>query len=248
LIAGIVRVTCRTNAEFGRNIVTAKHHVARLLLFASAVTLSLSANSAWAISGTTAAPAKADDDVACLQLPAKLDKAQIEAFLADPGLILKENPAGGLKLSNRVRELAGSSHRALARIRELSKQANEAQKVAIAAGLARVVFVCGTVGGDLALNYSAEIQTMVAQLGDSAFANAFLRASSDISVAALGYASSSSTGSAGAVDGGSTGVSAINYYRSPGDAPRLTTSSSYTIGKVDPYIDDVKTTSPSGSN
>lgn len=227
---------------------TTSHSVLRLWLFASAISASLMTTPASALTEKSAAATKTDDDIACLQLPAKLDKGRIEAFLSDPQAILTENPTGGLKLSNRVRELAGSSNRALGKIRELSKRANEPQKVAIAAGLARVVFVCGNIGGDLALNYSSEIQTMVAQLGDSAFANAFLRASSDISVAALGYASSSSSAlGAGAVE--SDGVrSATNSYRSPGDGPRSTTSSSYTVGHVDPYIDDIRTTSPSGSN
>jgi hypothetical protein len=184
--------------------------------------------------------------VACLQTPAKLSDADIQAFMGTPQVLLTDNQVGGLPLSNRVRELAGSSSQAFAKIMELAKTANEQQKSAIAAGLARVVYTCGLVGSEEANNYGSLIQSQVAAMGDSAFAAAFLQSSSDVRTASLGPGSGNSLGGGStATDNGQKGGD--NKFKASGDGPTDTSSGAYTIGNVNPFGDASEVTSPSGS-
>lgn len=128
-----------------------------------------------------AAPAQAKADTSCFLAPAKLPASEVDAFLANPSKLLSDEPSGGLPLANKVRALAGSSSNAAAKMVELSKSATDIQKAAIGAGLSRTVQACASMP-----DYAANIQQLVAGLGDSTLIAAFMAASSDVQVAAVG--------------------------------------------------------------
>jgi putative Ca2+/H+ antiporter (TMEM165/GDT1 family) len=147
---------------------------------------------------TSAAPTQqAKADTSCFLSPAKLDQSEVDAFLANPSKLLADEPSGGLPLSNKVRALAGSSSNAAAKMVELSKSATDIQKAAIGAGLSRVVQAC--VNNP---DYAANIQKLVAEMGDSTLIAAFMAASSDVQVAAVGGPGAGAAGNG--VGGGST--------------------------------------------
>jgi hypothetical protein len=174
-----------------------------------------------------ATPAKVEQS--CLVAPAKLGDKEVQDFMAAPAKLLTENPAGGLPMSNRVRELAGSSSGAMDQLIGLTKSANDGQKSAIAAGLARAVSACGTVNPD----YASVIQNAVAGLGDPSLIAAFAQATNDIKVAAVGAPGASSFAGGGAT--GADGVSkqsGDNAYKYPGDSGIDTTSGTYDIGSA----------------
>jgi len=177
----------------------------------------------------------AKPDIACLQIPAKLGDSELQSFMSDPKALLTANQVGGLPLSNRIRELAGSSSHAFDKIMELTKEANSSQKAAIASGLARVVFTCGNVGTDATQNYAASIQTSVAGFGDPEFASTFLEASKEVNVASVGPGAAGFSVGGGATDGGTGKFSGDNKYKSPGDGPNVTTSGAYTFGSTNPF-------------
>jgi hypothetical protein len=163
----------------------------------------------------------------CLVAPAKLADKDVGDFVTAPNALLSENPAGGLPMSNRVRELAGSSSAAFEAILAQIKSANDGQKSAIAAGFARVVAACGPVNPD----YAAAIQNAVAGLGDPVLIAAYAQATNDIKVAAVGVA-----GAASFAGGGATGTdsgdqsSGTNSYQYPDSSGVDTDSGSYDIG------------------
>lgn len=174
-----------------------------------------------------AAPAKAEQS--CLVAPAKLGDKEIADFVAAPTKLLTDNPAGGLPMSNRVRELAGSSSNATDQLIGLTKTANDGQKSAIAAGLARAVSACGTVNPD----YASLIQNAVAGLGDPAVIAAFAQATDDIKVAAVGAPGASSFAGGGATGAdGLSKQSGDNAYQYPGEGGVDTTSGTYDIGSA----------------
>ena len=119
-------------------------------------------------------------DTWCFVTPAKLPASEVDAFLANPSQLLVDEAAGGLPLSNKVRGLAGSSGLAVAALVDLAKTATDPQKAAIGAGLSRVVQACSGTP-----DYAANIQKLVAELGDASMITAFMAASSDVQVAAV---------------------------------------------------------------
>lgn len=149
---------------------------------------------AFAQNAPVAAPSsqEAKADTSCFLAPAKMSAAEVDAFVANPAKLLADEPSGGLPLSNKVRALAGSSSQAAALMIELSKSATDIQKAAIGAGLSRVVQACASLP-----DYAANIQNLVAGLGDPTVIAAFMAASSDVQTAAIGIAG-------GGVGGGAT--------------------------------------------
>ena len=133
----------------------------------------------------------ATPDTSCFVAPAKLPAAEVDAFLANPGKLIVDMASGGLPLANRARELGGSSNKAVSALINLAKTANDNQKAAIGAGLARVVQACAGTP-----DYAANIQKLVAELGDAAMITAFMAASGDVQVAALAGVSNSVGGGA----------------------------------------------------
>lgn len=129
-------------------------------------------------------------DTSCFVAPAKLPSTEVHAFLANPGKLIVDMASGGLPLANRVRALGGSSSNAVSALVDLAKTANDTQKAAIGAGLARVVQACAGIP-----DYAANVQKLVAELGDAAMITAFMAASGDVQVAAL-------TGVSNSVGGG----------------------------------------------
>ncbi|MDB5525919.1 MAG: hypothetical protein JWM58_3682 [Rhizobium sp.] len=192
----------------------------------------LSAGALIALSNVAAAQTttEAKPDVTCLQTPAKMSDSDLQAFIGDPKALLTANPMGGLPLSSRVRELAGSSSNAFQKIMELTKDASDGQKSAIAAGLASVVSVCDGVGTDAAQGYASVIQTAVANSGDAQFASTFQVSSKDVSAASVSPGAGDVAVGGGATDDGGKQASGTNLYKSPGDGPLDTTSNDYAIG------------------
>lgn len=186
---------------------------------------------AFAQDAPVAAPAaqEAKADTSCFLAPAKLSAAEVDAFLANPAKLLADEPSGGLPLSNKVRALAGSSSQAAAKMVDLSKSATDIQKAAIGAGLSRVVQACASFP-----DYAANIQNLVAGLGDSTVIAAFMAASSDVQVAAVGGAGVGAAG--GGVGGGDTAdassqTGADNSSTFGGDATTSqSTGSSFDVG------------------
>lgn len=181
---------------------------------------------------TASPPAAAG--ISCLPTPAKLSEADMQSFFGDSKALLTNNAVGGLPLSNAIRSLAGSNSLAFDKIKDLTKDANPAQRSAIAAGLARVVYVCGTLRDSAAQDYAAAIQAWVAGFGDTTFAAAFQAASKDIDVAAVGPGVGGYAAGGGATTDES-GSANTNQYTYPSEDPSATTSGTYTIGSVNPY-------------
>jgi len=191
---------------------------------------------AWAEEKPATAPASEPVKVeqSCLIAPAKLGDKDVQDFVAAPAKLLTDNPAGGLPMANRVRELAGSSSRAFDQIIGMAKSANDGQKSAIAAGLARIVSACGTVNPD----YASLIQNAVAGLGDPVLIAAFAQAANDIKVAAVGAPGASSFaggGATGLVGAGQT--SGTNGYKYADGTGVDSGSGNYDVGSPNAVTD-----------
>jgi hypothetical protein len=156
---------------------------------------------AFAAAAAVVAPA-----VAQVAAPAHpLSKTTLERYEGDPQALLSANPAGGLPLIARVRAFAMSDPSAAATLIALARNANDAQRAAIGAGLASAVKA-------LALSdpkAADAIKQQVAQSGIDVLITAFVAASAPTPAVV--------TGDAG-VDGDSTsGGPPANY--PPGQAP-----------------------------
>ncbi len=174
-------------------------------------------------------------ETSCLPASDKIPNDNLQSFLNNPNTTLSDNATGGLPLSSRIRELAGTSSSTFDKIKELTQSANSNQRAAIAAGLARVVEACGDVGSDAAQDYGAAIQNFVAGFGDPAFASTFQETSKEIKAASIGAGAGAFTGGGATNGSGDSQFVGGNKYASSGDSGRVTTSANYTIGSVNPY-------------
>ncbi|MCM2477818.1 hypothetical protein HGO38_30695 [Rhizobium sp. CG5] len=166
----------------------------------------------------------------CFQSPAKLNEAEINAFIASPASLLSENPTGGLPMSSRVRALSGSSADTLDLIISLVAQASPEQKAAIGSGLARAARACAAVNPE----YAALIQEKVAGVTDPAVITAFLAASNEVQTAALGAgAAGGGTAAAGIGGGGTAGVGSGN---AGGDVTTAQSTSGYSTSGSGQYF------------
>ncbi len=131
----------------------------------------------------------------CYQGTPPVPEAEARRLMADPGLLLSENPTGGSALSSIVRNLAISDPAYVGTIVSVVAKASPLQKSAIAAGLGQAVMSCEVRAPGVAL----AIQRFVAVNPDQQFQATFQAVSGNTATAALG-----STGpiGSGSVSGG----------------------------------------------
>lgn len=171
----------------------------------------------------------------CLLPPAGLDDEAVSAFMADPAALTREFPGGGLLMEGRVRALAGSRAEAVQPLITLAKEASEAQKRAIGAGLARAAAAC--VGSNP--DYAALIQEELAALEDEVLFAAFVQTSDEVMAAALAPAAAGAPAAPAAAP-------AISGSGAPGTASATRDGTEavpageedYAIAGHDPYLFD----------
>jgi hypothetical protein len=138
----------------------------------------------------------------------KLPDTVIAQFKADPQSLLTTYASAGLPLSTRVRGLVLTDPSLVATLIELAKNANDAQKGAIGAGLAEAAQLSAATDPKLA----AQIQQAVAQSGLAPLITAFIGLSNGTITAATGAGggagSGGPTGGLGSLGGANTGSNA----------------------------------------
>jgi hypothetical protein len=139
-----------------------------------------------------------------------------QAFIANPKVILEQNPNGGGKLSAQVRDLAASDGATLGPIVNLIKDANDAQKMAISDGLAQAAKLVVSTNQALA----ADIQSRIAAINDPTVTVAFTNALGDVRLGGVGGgapggALGGAGGGLGSTLGGSSSVQDIRSAGTP---------------------------------
>lgn len=188
---------------------------------------------AWAHIGEVKANSATDLGVACFVSPAKLSDDVIAQFLAKPGEMLSAFPVGGLRLSDQVRSLVGSSSSTLQPIIELVSGANQSQGAAIGAGLARAVGACQADH----LDYATQIQDAVANINDVSFLTAFTGAlgkeHGNEHIGAIGAGASPAGSNGGAIPLGQVGqFGAANGFTEGGNQFVLTEVETFSVGSA----------------
>jgi hypothetical protein len=153
-----------------------------------------------------------------------------QAFIANPKVLLEQNPNGGGKLSTQVRDLAASDGSTLGPIINLLKDANDAQKMAISDGLAQAAKLVVLTNQALA----ADIQARIAAINDPTITVAFTNALGDVRLGGVGGgALGGALGGAGAGGGVSNpfgGSSTLEDIRSPGTPTSAFSFTGNTVG------------------
>ncbi|GGE00994.1 hypothetical protein GCM10011390_19810 [Aureimonas endophytica] len=134
----------------------------------------------------------------CFVPPAKLSDREVSDFLARPASVFEDYGSNTLSLSNRFRALAGSDRRTIDPIIALANGASAVQKAAIGSGLGRAAFACSKVDAV----YAADIQSKVADINLPELLTAFVTASNDIQVAAIGAGGGGAAAGASGLSGG----------------------------------------------
>ena len=106
----------------------------------------------------------------------------VTAFLADPAQLLKQNPDGGLKLSEAVQQLALADPSAFKALIGLVPSASDLQKSAIGTGLAQATKIKVLTDQTLA----ADWQQQIAAINDPPFKIAATDAFGDVKIGATG--------------------------------------------------------------
>ncbi len=121
-----------------------------------------------------------------------------EAFLANPGQLLQQNPNGGSQLTNAVQQLAVSDPSTFKALIGLLANASDLQKSALAQGLTRAAKIEVLTNQALAQDWESQI----AAITDPTFKMAALNALGDVQ---LGAVAGAAGGAAGAGLGGPGG-------------------------------------------
>lgn len=106
----------------------------------------------------------------------------VSAFLANPGLLLQQNPSGGPLLTNAVQQLALADPSTFKILIGLLANANDLQKGAIGEGLAQAAKIEVLTNQPLA----TEWQQQIAAITDPAFKTAATNAFGDVRLGAVG--------------------------------------------------------------
>ena len=173
-----------------------------------------------------------------------LSPAAVQQFLANPGALLTQFPAGGPELTKQIRDLAASSPTTLSALIGLLSTASPAQASAIGTGLGQVA--------ELAVNsdpaYATEIQTAIVSANvDSAVVAFSAVVGGDIKLAAAsgggggGGGGETPTGPSSGT-GGFFGGNPQNFNTGANNAPDNFTTASFTPGS--PGTPSVSPTSP----
>jgi len=146
----------------------------------------------------------------------------VSAFLANPGLLLQQNPNGGTKLANAVQQLALLDPTTFKALIGLLANANDLQKGAIGEGLAQAAKVEVLTNQTIA----ADWQQQIAAVTDPAFKTAAANAFGDVRLGAVGGGAAAGTG-LGGPGGGPGGGGGLQDIRSaPTSTSSFTTSAS----------------------
>jgi hypothetical protein len=193
--------------------------------------------------------------VVCFAEPAKLSDQDVQAFLANPQILLQSFSGGGLAMSSRVRALAGSSGTTLSPIIALASvpEANpdlaapsSDQISALGSGLGRAARSCVSVNPE----YAVRIQQEVISSENEALITAFRAANAELPTAALGAAASTAAGAPGATAIGGAGAgTAVGTSGSGADGQSFTTtvSGTYNISSRSRYFASATSSGNSGS-
>jgi hypothetical protein len=133
---------------------------------------------------------------ACITPPASAE--ELDSFKNDPGALLKRYPLASGSMTSAIRFLAASDAGVLGAIAGLVKTATDAQKSAIAAGLAQAALACRAQDPALAL----QIQESVAGIDNDAVNTQFATITGDTTTAATGGGAGGGGGGAGGGGGG----------------------------------------------
>jgi hypothetical protein len=152
----------------------------------------------------------------------------VSAFLANPGLLLQQNPNGGTKLANAVQQLALLDPTTFKVLLGLLANANDLQKGAIGEGLAQAAKVEVLTNQAIA----ADWQQQIAAVTDPAFKTAALNAFGDVRLGAVGGgagglgAAGAGLGGPGGGPGGGGGGGPQDIRSAPTSTQSFTTSAS----------------------
>ena len=207
---------------------------------------------ALAVTSGLSVAAQAQDAAAtsCLGASDQASPAEISGFVSDPGKTLAANQDGGIVLSSTIQKLAASNSTTFAPIMDALVNANDNQKAAAAAGLARAVDACRRAGTSEAATYADAMQAAVVGTRNEAVITAFQAALRDLGQAVASIGGGAAGGAAG---GGATGSSgsqdgAANSYRPSANNPtQLSSLRTYSINYVNSYGDSSTATSNSGT-
>jgi hypothetical protein len=160
----------------------------------------------------------------------------VSAFLANPGLLLQQNPNGGTKLANAVQQLALLDPTTFKALIGLLANANDLQKGAIGEGLAQAAKVEVLTNQTIA----ADWQQQIAAVTDPAFKTAATNAFGDVRLGAVGGgagglgAAGAGLGGPGGGPGGGGGGGPQDIRSAPTSTPLFTTSASTSGGPGNP--------------
>lgn len=200
--------------------------------------------------GTTA---YAQAATSCLPAGEQLPEAEISGFVADPGKTMAAHQDGGVGLSSAVQKLAASNSTTFGALMSALASANENQRSAAAAGIARAVDACrraGTTGTPGAAEYADSMQSAIVATRDDVVVTAFRAALRDLgqAVASIGAAGGASAAGGGATSDGNSQDGAANSYRPSGNSPsQMSALRTYSINYVNSYGDVSTATSNSGT-
>lgn len=157
----------------------------------------------------------------------------VNRYRSNPDAIIGDTTQGGLSLSNVVRALALADSGNMQTIGDALKKADDTQKTAIGAGLARAAFACGETKQQAQVDYADKIAVFVAQSTDSVLISAYQKSSQDVRVAAVSAPAGGSYAGGGDVTGSASQTGGQNDYLGA-DSPIDTTTGTYTIDGVNP--------------
>ena len=152
---------------------------------------------------------------------------KVAAFLTDPGKLLKDFPFGGPLLSNEVQLLVLSDPSTFSVVLGLLTNANSAQKIGIAEGLAQAAKLEVLTNQALAEQW----QQQIAVIDDVTFRTAATDAFGDVQLGAVGVGPLGGFGGGPAGPIASTGsISVLEIHSTPVSTPKFTITSNTAAG------------------
>lgn len=139
---------------------------------------------------------------AIVSRPSAAQTVGVQTFLANPGTVLQQNPAGGAALVSQIRDLVLADHSTLEPIIRLLANATKEQKAAMGAGLAQAAKIIVKTDQP----FAAKIQLAVADTKDQDLVLAYggISGTGDVPTGPTG--GGAGAGSAGASGGQTTGL------------------------------------------
>jgi hypothetical protein len=164
------------------------------------------------VAGLVSVGAQTTGDAAHVPNFAKLPDSAIAQFKANPQALLTTYASAGLPLSSEVRSLVLTDPSLVDALITVAKDANDAQKAAIGAGLAEATRIIVATDPKLA----AQIQVAVAQSGLGPLITAYIAGSNATVTAATGGGGGDAGGGGGGPTGGVGSFTGSNTGANPG--------------------------------